>query len=454
MSAAISIHSNWMMSFIAFSFPALGGVIVRLFADGGSANSALAMLLMLLLGVAYYIASKTHHTMRETLALRFENLNLLDELRLEKDRAEQANRDKTRFLASASHDLRQPVHSLALFNEALANEVSEPRASELISYSARAIHSLNELLGSLLDISKLDAGVVTPQCDVFPLQSLLDDIVAELAVQADERGLELRLRPCRVMVNSDPSLLADILRNLIINAIRYTDRGGVLIGCRRRGDTVWLQVWDSGHGIPPEEQDRVFKEFHQLSNPERDRSKGLGLGLAICRRLAILLGHRLVLRSVAGRGTVFTVILPISSEQSKDAAAPLPIPLVANLNGSTILVVDDEESVRLGMQAFLTRWGVRVELADGLEEALASCRTHPPQLIISDYRLRGSDGLAVIEAVRAVVGSPVPALMVTGDTDPQRIREAKASGHLLLHKPVAPGQLRSAIQELLKNASR
>jgi CheY-like chemotaxis protein/anti-sigma regulatory factor (Ser/Thr protein kinase) len=282
------------------------------------------------------------------------------------------------------------------------------------------------------------------------VQSLFNKIESELAAQADEKGIVYRTRETRVAVRSDPSLVELILRNLVSNAIRYTERGGLLVACRQHGKQAVLEVWDTGIGIAPEQQKEVFKEFHQLGNPERDRHKGLGLGLAIAQGLANALKHELSLSSTPHRGSVFRLSLPVST-------APLPIePTLTNkrkmqLLNARVLVIDDDEAVLAGMYHLLNDWGCICDMAETIEEAISLAGAHTPDVIVSDYRLRDlRTGVDAIEAIRNLLEKSLPALLITGDTAPDRLREAQASGIPLLHKPVLPSHLYRSLVAVLE----
>lgn len=356
-------------------------------------------------------------------------------------RAEDSNTAKSKFLAAASHDLRQPIHAQGLFLDVLSRTELTAQQRELVDSTCAASDASADMLNTLLDFSRVEAGVIEPQVQAFRLQPLLNKIEREFERQADAKGLSYRSRETALVVQSDPALVELILRNLVSNAIRYTDRGGLLVVCRKRGDQAVLEVWDTGIGIEPSQQHEVFREFHQLGNPERDRRKGLGLGLAIVAGLARTLGHDLALASTLQRGSVFRLALPL-------ATAALPVEQVTVEPGKTqmlnvrVLVIDDEETVRTGMLHLLRDWGCECEAAETIEEALALARAHAPDLVISDYRLREQrSGIEAIAALRELLGDALPALLITGDTAPDRLREALASGIPLLHKPVSPSQL-------------
>ena len=422
------------------------------------AYDALAITSLLYLGSMMAHARNSGTAAREAIELRFENIDLMTQATAAKLQAEQANLAKSKFLAAASHDLRQPIHAQGLFLEVLSHTPLSPHQADVLASARSASSASSDMLNTLLDFSRIEAGVVKPHNVPFDLQTLLNKIENDLAPQADAKGLVYRTRETNLTIDSDAALVEMILRNLVSNAIRYTEpvkgRGGVLVACRRRGTEstpmAVVQVWDTGIGIAPENCLDIFKEFHQLGNPERDRRKGLGLGLAIADGLAKTLGHRLGLASVPGRGSVFKLTLPMTQAPavSTDMAAPQ---MTGQLQGAHVLVIDDDETVLTGMAQLLQSWGCRVDMASSISSALEHATRQAPQAIVSDYRLRGQQtGAQAIAAVRESLCLRIPALMVTGDTAPERLREALASGVPLLHKPMAPGQLYQALTGLLR----
>ena len=377
---------------------------------------------------------------------------LQEELVAAKHQAEEANLAKSKFLAAASHDLRQPIHAQGLFLNVLSRTELTAQQREVLANAMAASKASSSMLNALLDFSRIEAGVIEPKLQPFRLQPLLNKLEREFEMQADSKGIAYRSRETDLVVQSDPILVELILRNLVSNAIRYTDHGGLLVVCRKRGDQAVLEVWDTGLGIAPENQQEVFREFHQLGNPERDQRKGLGLGLAIANGLARALGQCLTLRSALHRGSVFRFALPIST-----AVLPMTRPAVDYLNARLlnlrVLVIDDDELVRTGMLYLLRGWGCVCEVAESIEAALALARLHTPDLVISDYRLREQhSGLEAIAALRALLGGALPALLITGDTAPDRLQEALAGGIPVLHKPVSPGELSQGLLMLLKNS--
>ena len=385
--------------------------------------------------------------------LEHRNAALLQELREQKELADRANVAKSKFLAAASHDLRQPIHALVLFVAALRQEVLAPSQRQLVDRMGASIQAMESLFNALLDISKLDAGVVTPRLEAFALTSLLAKLDNDYTLVAEAKGLRFRIRESSAWVLSDPTLLERMLRNLVENAVHHTQRGGVVVGVRRRGEAVAIEVWDTGPGIPADRQADIFQEFFQLDNPERDREKGLGLGLAIVDRLSRLVRHPVKLTSRPGRGSRFTITVPYVVPGSLALPAPVGDDAAAQtLVGGFVVVIDDETAIRDGLEILLASWGCHVLTAASGAEAVRKLglAERYPDLILSDYRLR--DGETGVEAIRRIVDSlarPVPGVLITGDTAPDRLREAQASGYRLLHKPVATEKLRTILIEAL-----
>jgi signal transduction histidine kinase len=363
---------------------------------------------------------------------------------------EAANLAKSRFLAVASHDLRQPLHALNLFVAQLGHETDPVERECLVSRIDAAVAAMNELFGSLLDISTLDAGVVRPNISIFPVGALLKRIETTFEATAREKGLRLRIVSTAAFILSDFILLERILMNLVSNAVWYTVKGGVVVGCRRRAGIVRIEVWDSGIGIPEDQRANIFSEFYQLRMIERERSGGLGLGLAIVDRLCRLLDHPITLVSRIGKGSRFAVSVP--SALPVPLADTPPISSVDQVVGKFVLVIDDDALVLDAMRGVLKSWGCSVATATSETAAVARLSEYErtPDLIISDYRLSdGSNGIRVIECLRRALDAPVPAFLISGDAAPERLREAAGSGYYLLQKPVLPMTLRSVVSQLL-----
>ena len=451
-SALHSLHA-WLPAFLGFYMPCAASITLVTLWYGGWLNYVIAANAVIHSIATWRFSTSLNRTLTDSMRRRYEVAELAADLQVQKDLAEEASLAKSRFLAAASHDLRQPVHALTLFVGALAQQPLGPEAQRLLGHVRGAADTMGGMFNALLDMSRLDAGMVQPEARAFDLLPMLERIAADEGGLAQAKGLALRLNASPLAVMSDPVHVERILRNLAANAVRYTEKGGVLITARKRGAAVVVRVIDSGIGIPAERQDEVFQEFVQLHNPERDRNKGLGLGLAIVRRLAGLLGAQLVLRSRPGRGSVFTLNLPLAHSvvvaQAQPAASPYVVAIGA---GDLVLVVDDDAEIRAGMQSLLAGWGCEVVGAAGSDDLMPQllALTRVPRLVISDYRLRGEEtGITVIERVQSEYNDEIPAILITGDTAPVRLREAQSSGYTLLHKPVGPQALREAMQALL-----
>ncbi|WP_448190925.1 chemotaxis protein CheB [Azospirillum sp. sgz301742] len=363
--------------------------------------------------------------------------------------AEQASAGKTRFLAAASHDLRQPVQAAVLFHHLLSGQDLGPDAARLLTSLGSSLNALHSMLDELLHVSRLDAGVVEAQRKRFRLRTLIGRLYDEFAPFAEAVGLTLRSVDTSLCVDSDPKLLGRILQNFLANAVKYTESGRILVGCRRTGGAVRIQVWDTGRGIPKGQLTAIFEEFHQVDNLGRDRRQGLGLGLSIVDRLAMLLHHPVGVRSVLGRGSVFEIVVP-AVDDIEAVDDPSTEPTLAG-RGRRVLVVDDDPVVLDSVRQYLERHGFDARAAADRDAALAQFTLQqPPQLVIADYRLSGEEtGADVIRFLRSAFGTTVPGIILTGDTSPERIQEASRSGFALLHKPVSPPDLSAAVRSAL-----
>jgi two-component system, sensor histidine kinase len=365
---------------------------------------------------------------------------------------EVANTYKSHFLASASHDLRQPLHALNLFVAQLQAEAEPTECRRLVSRIDACVSSMNELFEALLDMTRLEAGILKTNLTEFSVSRLLERIETTFGDAAHKKGLRLRVVQCDAWVASDQILLERILLNLVSNAVRYTELGGVAVGCRRRGNELRIDVCDTGAGIAEEQRQRIFAEYYQLSGADSNSSGGLGLGLAIVDRLGRLLGHKVAIESHPDRGSRFSVTVPLAAQPP--GAAEVPSLAIADpAQGKRVIVIDDDALVLDGMRGVLQSWGCEVQTAASGDAALAGLAANDgkPDLIISDSRLTdGETGIEVIERLRQAAGSPIPAFVITGDTAPERLREAAAAGFHLLHKPVSPMALRTTLNHLLR----
>ncbi|MDX8478041.1 hybrid sensor histidine kinase/response regulator [Mesorhizobium sp. VK24D] len=391
-----------------------------------------------------------HTTLR-----RLERSNI--ELSAAKENAELANLSKTRFLAAASHDVLQPLNAAHLSVSALAEVQTSEEGKKLVRQVERSLETMEDLLRTLLDISKLDAGVVQPEIGDVSLEALFSSLRSDFLPEAQKKGLSLKFRPVNVVVRSDRTLLRRILQNILSNALRYTRSGGVLVGTRHRGDTIRIDVADTGCGIPDDQREAVFEEFHRGISALVDGglAGGLGLGLAIVRRMAAALGHPVTFSSKVGRGTIFHIDVPIgigAAAEPAASAAEMERPRGYGLFGTKVLLVENDADVLSAMTSLLERWQCLVRAATSTDDALdlISDTDWVPDIVIADQHLDGGDlGTATIAEVREYLGRPVPALIVTADGSELVAKAARAAGIELMRKPLKPAQLRALLAHLL-----
>jgi signal transduction histidine kinase len=459
-AGGVSTAAAYARAFYYFVGPALLPLALMWVLTGDSENIVIGVLVVLFGLFQVFFVRDNERVVHESFLIRYENERLLDalererqEVLLARDRAEAASRAKSRFLAAASHDLRQPLHAIALYSGALSLRATEPAIAEIAERIDTTVTSLSALFDSMLDISRLDAGAIRPELQRIDLKRFVQRIGADYAALTQEKGLEFRVVGADALVETDPLLLERIVRNLLDNAVKYTTTGRIDLSMQASGATARIAVTDTGPGIAAAERERIFEEFYQIGNPERDRMQGLGLGLAIVRRLVHLLGLRVELQSEPGCGSTFAVTLPCIASAPPEvhpsrstAASPQA------LGGVHVLVLDDEPSVRMGMRALLESWGCHVAACAGHAEAdrLLDEYALEVDLIVADFRLRQHEnGIDTVRRLRERLG-PVPALLVSGDTAPERLREAQASGIPLLHKPVSSEKLRQEMTALLR----
>jgi signal transduction histidine kinase/CheY-like chemotaxis protein len=451
----INLTSVYKPTLYGFALPALLPLIARVAFEGDQLHAFIAAVLSVVLGFILRFGHSLNDLMTQSLAMRYENVDLIDELQAQTaaaDRArataEAANRGKTQFLAAASHDLRQPLHAMGLFAAALSSRAQDVQVRHLVGSINASVEALERLFSALMDVSKLDAGAIEARRASFPLAPVLDRLEREFGPLASAKGLSFRVVQTSLWIESDPILLERILANFASNAVRYTERGGVVIGARRRHGRVSLQAWDSGIGIPPAECERIFEEFYQVGAADSQSGKGMGLGLAIIRRLATLLDHPVRVQSAPGKGSCFSVEVPRTpSRTSRCESRPLtPVDPATPLAGSCVAVVDDEEIVVEGMQALLATWGataIGASSGDTILSALGEAETYP-DLIIADYRLgHGELGIDVVARIRYEIGSPIPALLISGDSSTETLETLRRSGVDFLLKPVLPEELKA-----------
>jgi len=373
------------------------------------------------------------------------------QLQQRKAQAEAAYLAKSRFLAAASHDLRQPAHALGMFVARLSQLPQDAPTRELVAGVDASVRALQDMLDSFFDYSRLDTPAVQVRAQAFPVSQLLTQLHTTFTGAASAKSVQLHIRPSALWLHSDPVLLQRVLLNLVGNAVQYTQRGRILVACRpTRGNThARLEVWDTGIGIDPAHHAQIFDEFFQICNPERDRCKGLGLGLSIVQRSCQLLEHPVSVQSVLGRGTRFTVLVPLATAQpvaaGVDVADALPR---TELQGLQVMLIEDDALSCLSTQSVLESWGCRVSTAGNAQAACDLLHTGPaPDFIVSDYRLPGTlQGVDAVRQLRALLGRDVPACVISGDTEGTVREQVQQAGLVLLQKPVRPAKLRSVLR--------
>lgn len=369
--------------------------------------------------------------------------------------AERANLSKTKFLAAVSHDLLQPLNAARLFTSSLLEHSFGPKAEGLVRSVSTSLDDVENLLGTLVDISKLDAGVIKPDIMAFDLRDLLNNIAREFRQMAQAEGLTLDFVPSSAIVESDSQLLARILRNFLTNAIRYTGNGRILLGCRRHRDHVLLQVWDTGPGIPGDKLTEIFQEFKRIRPAGSQPDKGLGLGLAIVDKISRMLGHEVTVSSIEGKGSVFSVKVPVGRLLPKRPTAgnDLAVSNHGGLDGARIWVIDNDHAICQGMQTLLEGWDCQVVSAvslDDLERQLDPAKS-PVDLILADYHLDNDEnGVDVVAEINGRRHCPAPVVMITANYTNELKQHIRELGHMLMNKPVKPLKLRSVLNHLLR----
>ncbi|MGI9288907.1 MAG: ATP-binding response regulator [Pseudomonadales bacterium] len=448
-TASIATSAGYKPVFLAYQLPIIIPLSVLWaispgIADPGWKEVSLSLLILMMGGVLTTLATDAFKLFRDSFDIRLQQMALNKQLQSALDDAEAANNAKTRFLASASHDLRQPIHALSLFSAALSMRELDERSRDIAQHMDTALQSLASQLDALLDISKLDAGVVQANNTQLNLKNLLAHVYEEFVQDARDKGLDMVLK-CSpdAFIETDQILFMRVIRNLLGNAIKYSDSGQVSLVVTDRPGFHVVTITDTGHGIAEQEQAHIFEEFYQVDNPQRDRTKGLGLGLAIVKRLADLLQIDMQMQSTAGEGTVFSLTAP--AVEPIESIADCEAPLAASFDDLHVLVVDDEAEVAVGMQTLLEGMGCEVAIADCTRRAVASARAQKPDIILVDFRLRGQDnGIDTVQTIQFLYPD-IPAILISGDTAPDRLREAEEARIELLHKPVPVNVLKQAI---------
>lgn len=446
--SAVITAAYWKPSFYAYLFPSGLPLCIYLMFSNNWHLIILGGLGILLMVAAVFLNHKINTIMLESIALRYENADLLHNFKREKERAEKAYQANNRFLAAASHDLRQPLHALTLYLEPLVTELQNQRQHNLAHKAKQSAFSLTELLNAILDISRLDVNAITPNIQSVNISQIFEQLKIELTPQFQDKNLVLRVHPLAIWVKTDAVFAKRLLRNLLVNAWRFSQTGGVLLGARKRKGKLFVQVWDTGIGIAESELKNIFSEYVQLNNPERDRNKGLGLGLSIVQRLAQLLNLELDVRSRQNKGTVFSVGFTMITPPV------VKVPSVKNstdLKGIPIVVIDDDKQALDATTLLLQQWGCETLAISDYQHIprLLSTWDKAPQLIISDYRLPNyQTGLDAIEMIRHYLDRNIPALIMSGDTRSDSLATIQKQNIPILSKPVSPARLRAFLTRL------
>lgn len=465
-SAAVLLTGSYLPAFYVFVLPAMVSVIVRTAFEGEAMHYALAVIAFFSTVAILSFGRKYNSTLVQSLRNRFHNETLAQRLAqqntvLESAHrvVEDASRAKTQFFAAASHDLRQPLHAIGLFTSTLAEQAATPEVKQLVASINQSVRALQSLFNELLDISKIDSGVIKPVIRDFPASEVVEWLSAEFSAEAAAKGIAFNVEAPPTTVRSDPVLLERILRNLIANALRYTEAGAVSLGATQLASTLRFEVRDTGIGIAQADQERIFEEFTQLQNPARTSKKGLGLGLSIVKRLCDLLGYRISLDSKPGQGSTFSFEVPLGVATPRPAAdaqtekSTRTAEQLSDLGGRLIVVIDDEETIVAGMHALLSSWGAEVIASTSGDDIIS--RVHEagrlPDLFIVDYRLGDADtGIDVTQRLRQTLDPEIPAVLVTGSITPDLEEKARAAGLDFLLKPVTATDLARCIEGLLR----
>lgn len=448
-AAGLGAHPNNYYGFLLPSISGLAFSFLLYDLAGGYVFFVSSLFYMLFL---VFFNRNIYHTTIEAIKLRIENEDLLVEVQRQAAKADQANADKSRFLAAASHDLRQPLHALNLFANSIDDSNLDDDTKQIVDRIRQSMIVLERMFTELLDVSRLDAGAIIPNPGHFPLGALLTRLNQEFAPIAEEKQLEFVADNSEAVVYSDPLLCERILRNILSNAFSYTMQGRVTVKTSEENGMIVVSIQDTGIGIAKDKQELIYSEFEQLQNPERNRNKGLGLGLAIVRRLCDLLDLRLDLQSSPGVGSTFKLCLPPGDiKQLAQEAESTDKQFIDTLSGKTVLVIDDDTMILEGMRAQLDNWNCKGCFAENDSQAKQILQQQKPDLIICDYSLRaGKNGLEVLRDLQEYLGSSIPSIILTGDTNPDVIQSILAeSNSLVLHKPIQSARLRTAMSSLI-----
>ncbi len=450
-----SVSSMYMYkpAFFAYFITSSIPLAVCLIIEGGKVYSTIGILIFIFVAFVCFFSSRVNKTYVDALVIRNENRQLVNELRDQKEEAEKANQAKSKFLAAASHDLRQPLHALNLYASILSGNISKPKNKKLVDQISHSIDALQSLFNALLDISRLEAGTLIPERRNFRIEAVLLRIMNDYESDAQSKGIALNVQTDDLIGYSDPSMLEQVIRNYVSNAIRYTNSGSVTVKCEEQGKQIEISVIDSGIGIPSDQLSAIYGEFYQLSNPERDRSKGLGLGLAIVQRISKLLEHEISVKSESGKGSTFSIKVPIGSSASFIDLPRSAVEWMQNKSETrfNIIIIDDDVDVRESTEALFVSWGCSVYVGAMPQDVIAKLINSKiePDAVIADYRLRGGrTGIGAIDLIKAQFNKEIPALIITGETASEPLQAIQNSGIPVLNKPVSPAKFRRFLDSL------
>lgn len=452
-AGSVSMQGPCLPIFYGYTLPKMIVATVLLFLPGEKAYYLMGLGMTLFLFLSVMFAHRIEQSIVDSIKLRFENKDLIKQLRTALVETDQANNAKSVFLASASHDLRQPMHALNLMVEILGNTKLDTQQIKLQEKMTAAIDSTRGMLDSFLDISKLEAGVITAKPKPFYIQTVFDKLESEIFPTSTNKQLDFRVRQSYAIANSDILIVELIIRNLLSNAIRYTTEGGILLSCRKRSpNKLLIQVWDTGIGIPETKKEEIFVPFQQLDNLERDSQKGFGLGLAITQGLAETIGTIISVNSIEGRGSVFSFEVPDSNNQIIETNMETERPF--SMAGKSILIIEDNAKVRTSIHELVTSWDCQCISTDSAVEAINQLNNDAAiDIMLVDYRLRdGLTGWNAIIDIRKYLEQEIPAIIITGDTSAERIKEASETDAILMYKPIVIDELKKNMMALLNKS--
>ncbi len=450
-SASMIALSSRPLTHAAFAIPASAPIIIIMFLQDNPLYIWSGFGMLIYMVISFNFSFKMHQVLNNSLELKYQNIDLVTDLQKQTYVANKANIDKSRFLAAASHDLRQPLHAVNLFVETLEQKITTKEQKSDLTHIQHGLDSLDELFNALLDITQLDSNVLSINKTNFSLEHQMSKWIDQYSIQAEKKQLKLEVKDCNHFIYTDPVLLEQVIRNLLSNAIRYTQKGQVDIYCTPSKDNnIELHIRDTGIGIPEKNKDDIFNEFYQLNNPERDRNKGLGLGLAIVKRISQRLNFQLNYTSTQDKGTEFIVVLSKGQQTKQVPHKKVTEAQINIVNHLKVMIVDNEIQILQAMENILLSWASIPTSADSTEVALQLIRDgYQPDIIITDYRMPGNiNGSELIKLVQQQVGN-IPGIILTGDTGEDVIAEIKTAKQVRLTKPLKPAQLRIAISHLM-----